>query len=113
MKKHKKKIAKSQLFFIPEAAAAITSDDDLRKVIAGLSRQDIYNIFDVASQWVLVFGIIAAVVAFMAAGIMFFTSRGDAEKLSKAKSILLYAVIGTVLIIVSRAVVVTIGKFFS
>ena len=73
-----------EYFKVNNAQAAITSDDQLQQAISGLQTQDIYNIFDAISLWVLVFGLIGAVIAFIFAGISFLTSRGDAQKLSKA-----------------------------
>lgn len=101
------------LFIKNVLAANIASDEDLQGVISGFSIENLYKVFDAASLWVLVFGVVLGVIAFSFAGIQFLTSRGDATKLSTAKTTATYAAIGTVFIVVSRAIIVIIGKFFS
>jgi len=54
----------------------------------------------------LVFGVIA----FIAAGLLYFMASGDSGKLATAKKALLAAIIGTVLAILSRGAVFIVGQ---
>ncbi|MDP3963960.1 MAG: hypothetical protein Q8Q39_05725 [bacterium] len=101
----------SLFMFIHSAYAA--TDDELRQAISGWSTQDIYAMFDAASQWVLVFGIIAAVIAFIIGGYALFTSRGNPAEVATGKKTLLWAAAGLALIVVARGIVYIIGNFFS
>lgn len=98
---------------LAKTAHAISSDDELREAISNTGLGDVYNIFDAASQWVLAFGAVIAAAMFLFAGIMFLTARGDAKKLAQAKSAFMYALWGTLLIIIARGLVVIIGRFVS
>lgn len=99
------------LIYSAHAAPPIT-DEALREAIADWSVQDIYAMFDAASQWMLVFGVIAAVIAFIAGGWMLFMSRGNEEQVSKGKKTFFWAATGLVIIVVARALVLIIGNFF-
>ena len=94
------------------AHAQIKSDDDLRMFVSGLTISRIYAGFDAISKWALIIGLFIAVIAYASAGIAFFTSRGDPERLATAKKTATYATWGTVLIVLARSIVVLIGNFF-
>lgn len=95
------------------AHAQIKSDDDLRTFVSGLGTSGVYAGFDSISKWALIFGLLLAVLAYIVAGIAFFTSRGDQARLETAKKTITYATVGTALIVVARGIVLLIGKFFS
>lgn len=94
-------------------AGDIATDQELQETIGGFEIEGLYAAFDALSQWVLVFGVVLAVIAFGVSGITFLFSRGDAQKLSQAKKTAVYATVGTVLILIARTIVVLIGRFFS
>ena len=99
-------------FYVTGARAQITSDDDLRNLVSGLTAVKIYEAFDAVSKWALLIGLMIAVIAYASAGIAFFASRGDQTRLATAKKTAIYATWGTALIVLARGIVVLIGKFF-
>jgi hypothetical protein len=53
---------------------------------------------------------IAAVIAIIVSGIMFITAAGDSNKISTARNIIIYAVVGLIVIFLARTVVVFVVK---
>ena len=94
------------------SAYAVATDDELRQAISGWSTQDIYAMFDAVSQWVLVFGVVLAVIMFIIGGSTLFTSRGDPARGSTGKKTIVWTAVGLVLIVLARAIVYIIGNMF-
>lgn len=59
-------------------------------------------------NWVFAFMLVAAVIAFIYAGYLFFSSGGG-EKVNQAKKTLMYAIIGTAVTLLSKTFIVIIG----
>ena len=55
---------------------------------------------------------IIAVITIIVGGIMYSTSAGDAGNITKAKNLILYAIIGLVLVIAAYAITVFVGGRF-
>ncbi|MBI2577522.1 MAG: hypothetical protein HYV77_01615 [Candidatus Wildermuthbacteria bacterium] len=56
-------------------------------------------------HWLLIIGLVIAPIVVLYAGFLFLTGGTNPENISKAKQVLLYAIIGLVVIILSGAVV--------
>jgi len=76
-----------------DANAPIQNTDDLIAIILGLV------------NWVAWFVALVAVLFGLYAGILFITAGGDDEKLTKAKNILLYSIVGIVVAILAFSIV--------
>ncbi len=87
------------------------SDQTLIQNIVALEISDIYNIFDAVSQWVLVFGVLAAVVSLMLSAHMLLRSAGNEERVQKGKQAFKWTVIALALIVVARGIVLIVGGF--
>lgn len=83
----------------------------------GNKNSDLFSFIDTLIDAVLKLGSIVAVLAIIYAGFLFVTASGDEKKISTAKSVLLYAVIGIAILLGARALsavivntVETVGK---
>jgi len=76
-----------------DANAPIQTTDDIISIIIGLV------------NWVAWFVALVAVLFGLYAGILFITAGGDDEKLTKAKNILLYSIVGIVVAILAFSIV--------
>lgn len=74
--------------------------------------QDLYDATCRAANWFFGFVLLIALVAFLYAAVLFLTSQGNEQKVGQARKVLIYALIGVVLAILSKATVVIIGNFF-
>ncbi|MBI2644322.1 MAG: hypothetical protein HYW95_02325 [Candidatus Wildermuthbacteria bacterium] len=63
-------------------------------------------------NWFFAFSVMILVLVVLYAGFTFLTSGGDPQKLAKAKSILLWAVIGFVIILLAQGISTTIENIF-
>lgn len=61
-------------------------------------------------DWVFVFFIVTAVIYLMIASFSYLTAEGDAEKISKAKHELIYAIIAVAIASLSRAIVYAVAS---
>src|SRR6185369_3107591 len=59
-----------------------------------------------AAALISILASVAAVIGLMIAGIMFITANGDSSKLSNAKQMIIYIVVGLLVIFAARAIVV-------
>src|SRR3989338_936870 len=67
-----------------------------------LQTQTIYDLMNAILKFALEIGIPIAVVMIIYAGILFVTSRGNPSMITKARTILLYAVIGLAIILIGK-----------
>lgn len=73
--------------------------------------QGVVSLFDNAFRGVIIpFLAAVAVGAVIYSGVLFMTSQGDPQKLSKAKKTLLYTVIGVILVVLSYAIVIALSR---
>lgn len=66
---------------------------------------DLWAILDTATRWFYGIFLALAVLMVIYAGFMFLTAGGDAEKISKAREALMYAVVGVVVALLARSIV--------
>ncbi|MBI2054359.1 MAG: hypothetical protein HYT36_03435 [Candidatus Staskawiczbacteria bacterium] len=62
------------------------------------------NIIKLIKGLIYTVGIAMVVIMLLISGIMFITSSGDPEKIKKARSALLYAVVGAVVLVVAASI---------
>ncbi|MCH7604915.1 hypothetical protein IID24_02930 [Patescibacteria group bacterium] len=71
---------------------------------ANLSAGDILLIIRNLGDWIFVFGLAIAVIMILGGGIMFVTAAGDPGRISTARKLLLWTVIGVVVIVFARGI---------
>ena len=71
---------------------------------ANLSAGDILLIIRNLGDWIFVFGLAIAVIMILGGGIMFVTAAGDPGRLSTARKLLLWTVIGVVVMVFARGI---------
>ena len=71
-----------------------------------------YNVVCVATQWLMVFGLIIGVAFVIYGGVRYITSGGDDTKSKDAKKTILTALIGVVFLVLAVALVRIIASFF-
>lgn len=74
-------------------------------------------LFHLVANWLIAIGVVAAVIAFVSAGIMYFTSGFSEKSAEKGKALFNNAVIGTLIILAVGVIINTIawlvtGEFF-
>jgi len=91
------------------AASNMVSDGFSVSTAAGsadtLTNATFYSIVERVMNWLLGFIGVLGVVAFVIAGIMYLTAAGDEGQTEKAKSIMMYAIIGLVVALIGLVVV--------
>lgn len=66
---------------------------------------DLWDAIDNVTSWFYGIFLALAVIMVVYAGFMFLTAGGDAEKITKARNALMYAVIGVVVALLARSIV--------
>ncbi|MBI4240050.1 hypothetical protein HY620_03610, partial [Candidatus Uhrbacteria bacterium] len=79
-------------FQVPFPGLSITQDQFNSGDAIGIYITKIYN-------WLVVFAMIAAVLAFIYAGVLWLTARGDSGQVGESKKILINSIVGVVLIL--------------
>lgn len=70
-----------------------------------IESESLMELIDAIAGWILAISIPISVIAIIYAGILFLTSQGVPAKVSKAKDILKYAIIGLAIIMIGRGFV--------
>jgi hypothetical protein len=104
----------SAAFFIPLTAfAQFTVDSNTPEIFGIMNATDLVSTIISVVQWILAITGLIAVIVMMYGGFVWMTARGDAEKIKKAKKILMNAVIGLVIILFAWVIVYFIVGFVS
>lgn len=85
----------------------------LFKIDNPLEADNFLELIDVLATWLFNIAIPIAVVMIVYAGVMFLTSRGDATKITKARQILLYAVVGLAIIMIGKGFITLIESILN
>lgn len=72
---------------------------------SGLTNTTIYDLISVFMNWLLGIIGVLAVIAFVISGILYLTAAGDEGQIEKAKSVMMYAIIGLVVALIGLIVV--------
>lgn len=95
MKKMKKIALASLILFAPFLAQAQWNPSSVAST-SGLPGSSIYDIVHNIMYWILgIFGILA-VIGFVISGIMYIMSTGEEDTMKKAKSAMIYSIVGVV-----------------
>ena len=78
-----------------------------------LEAKNFLELIDVLATWLFNLAIPVAVVMIVYAGVIFLTSRGDPAKVTKAKQILLYAVVGLAIILIGKGFITLIESILN
>lgn len=78
-----------------------------------LQATNLLELIDVLATWLLNLAIPVAVVMIIYAGVMFLTSRGDTAKVTQAKKILLYTVVGLAIILIGKGFITLIESILN
>lgn len=73
--------------------------------LAQETADDVIRIFDRIADWLFRFLLIAAVIMIVVAGFLFVTAGGKPEQITKARNIIIYALIGVVVAVLARGLV--------
>ncbi len=92
------------LFFHPASATPYTVADNIGGS-TGLTTSDLKTVVINVIKWILGILALVAVVLIIYGGIIWMTAAGNAEKIEKAKRIIIDAVIGLVIVLISWAIV--------
>ncbi|MDP3794480.1 MAG: hypothetical protein Q8R13_00940 [bacterium] len=74
---------------------------------------DIYALLNTAADWFFAFLLILAVVGILYGAFAYVTAGGDAEKLSQARWIVIGALIGTAIAVLSRTAITVLTSIFA
>lgn len=91
------------IYSIHSASAAIT----------GLTTDDMKTIIGRAIDWLLTVAAGLTILFLIIGGIYYLTAGGDDQQMTTAKTMITYAVIGLVFIIISYSIVITVNKFIA
>jgi len=97
----------------PDAVSTGTNITTLIKNPLGDNIQDIPSFIQILVTIVLIVGIPIIALAIIYSGFLFVTAQGNAEKLTKAKSALIYSLIGAALLLGAFVIADAIGKTIS
>ncbi len=78
----------------------------------GLSGTSIFELLSTILNWLLSLVGILGVLGFVVSGIMYLTAAGDTKAIDRAKSIMLYSVIGVIVALVGLIVVYALSYIF-
>src|SRR3989338_5948445 len=95
--------------FPPEPSGTFPSDPNAGKLINPISVDSIQELIKTLLEGVLKIGIPIVALAIIYCGFLFVAARGNSEKITKAKSALLYTLIGAAVLLGSWAI----GKLIS
>lgn len=100
------------LFLLAVRAAGALENKPPETVVSKKGAEGIMDLIDLATQWLFGALLVVAVIFIILAAYHFLFSGGEAEKVSKAKNMLIYAVIAVAVGTLSRGIVLIIGSFF-
>jgi len=95
------------------AGLLIYSVDSASAQVAGLTSDSLLVIINRAITWLLGVAAALTILFLIIGGIYYVTAAGDDQQMTTAKSMISYAVIGLVFIIISYSIVVTVNKFIT
>ncbi|MBI4134385.1 MAG: hypothetical protein HY475_03110 [Candidatus Terrybacteria bacterium] len=72
--------------------------------------QDLYSVVCGASNWLFAFVMVIAVVAFLYGAILFFSTGGSEQQVSRARQVITYAVVGVAVAVLARSLIYIIGS---
>jgi hypothetical protein len=78
----------------------------------GLSGTSVFELLSTILNWLLSLVGILGVIGFVVSGVMYLTSVGDTKAIEKAKSIMLYSIIGVIAALVGLIVVYALSYIF-
>ncbi|OHA50045.1 MAG: hypothetical protein A2991_01675 [Candidatus Terrybacteria bacterium RIFCSPLOWO2_01_FULL_58_14] len=73
--------------------------------------QDLYTVICNASNWFFAFVMVIAVVAFLYGAILFFSTSGNEQQISRARQVITYALLGVAVAVLAKAFIFIIGDF--
>ena len=100
----------SSLFFVQSAFAELDPPPDIDGLSGGSGTQGIKDAIVKVLETVLDFILIVAVVFVVVAGIRLIVSGGDEGEKDKAKTTILYVIIGIVVVLLARVIVTFAGS---
>lgn len=71
--------------------------------------QDLYTVICNASNWFFAFVMVIAVIAFLYGAILFFSTGGNEQQVSRARQVITYAVVGVAVAVLARSLIYVIG----
>lgn len=74
---------------------------------------DLYAVLCNIANWFFAFVLVLAVIALIYAGLLFFTAGGSEDKVKRSKTLLLYALVGIVIALLSKSLVIVVGSFLN
>ena len=103
----------SALAFMPLMAGAATptpvgfgvDSDYVGGPETGLANESFYDLISRILNWLLGLTGILAVIGFVISGILYLTAAGDEDQVEKAKSVMMYSIIGLVVALIGLIVV--------
>ncbi|MBI4919872.1 hypothetical protein HY838_01100 [Candidatus Azambacteria bacterium] len=101
------------LFFVILLSAGAASADITLLNPLGSAGSDIPTLINRIAVWLLEIGTIIATIVILWAAIIFMTSGGNKERVTKARQMLWYAIIGIVILLVATGLTSVIQKFLS
>lgn len=93
------------------AHAQFTIDSNIPSIFGIMNATDLVSTIIAVVQWILAITGLIAVIVIMYGGFVWMTARGDAEKVRKAKKILVNAVIGLAVILLAWVIVYFVADF--
>jgi len=108
----KKKIAEAKrvlMGLIPVASADLTTGASQAKGVA--KKADIVELILVVINYAIIVIGVLAVLIFVYAGYLYLTAGGNEEKITTAKNVVLYAVVGVVVSVLGFVAVATVQRF--
>lgn len=82
-------------------------------ILNPLKISTIQELIDLILNWLLIIAVPLATIVIVWAGVVFMTSKGDREKVAKAKKILIYALIGVIILLLAKGMSYTIANFLT
>ena len=83
------------------------------KLTNPLQAKNLLELIDVLATWLFNLAIPVVVIMIVYSGVMFLTSRGDMTKVTKARQILLYAVVGFAIILIGKGFITLIESILN
>lgn len=66
---------------------------------------NISDVLDAVAKWMLDISLVLAPLMFVVGGIMFTTAHGDATKISNAKKLMFYTVVGIIVVLLAESLI--------